>query len=55
MVNSKTTDKLKIVCDTAIELLKSKPNLSEKVKSINIIWTNIDDTPVPDIKIEFYE
>lgn len=55
MVDSKTTDKLKLICNAAVELLKVDPSLTEKVKSIMVMWTKVDDIAVPDIKIEFHE
>lgn len=55
MVESKTTDKLRIICQAAQDLLKSDNRLSEKVKSISIVWSKIDGVAVPDIKIDFFE
>lgn len=55
MVDSKTTDKLRIVCDAAKDLVKNSPEITEKLKSISIIWTKVDGVAVPDVKIEFHE
>jgi len=55
MLTSHSTDKLQIVCDTAKELVKNSPNITEKLKSISIVWTKVDGIAVPDIKIELYE
>ena len=55
MVNSKSTDKLLIICNTAKDILSKNPELVDKLKSVNIVWKNIDDMAVPDVKIEFHE
>lgn len=55
MVDSKTTDKLLIICNTAKDILSKNPELADKLKSVNIIWKEVDGMGVPDVKIEFYE
>lgn len=55
MVNSKTTDKLVVICNTAKEILSKSPELADRLKSVSIVWKEVDGTAVPDVKIEFYE
>lgn len=55
MVESKTTDKLLIICNTAKDILSKNPELTDKLKSVSIVWKEFDDITVPDVKIEFYE
>lgn len=55
MVNSKSTDKLNIICSTAKDILTSNPEMQDKLKSVSIVWKEIDGMAVPDVKIEFYE
>lgn len=55
MVDSKSTDKLSIVCSTAKEILARNPEIKDKLKSLSIVWKEIDGMAVPDVKIEFHE
>lgn len=55
MVESKSTDKLLIVCNTAKEIISKNPEMKDKIKSISIIWKEIEGMAVPDINIEFYD
>lgn len=55
MSTSHSTDKLKIICEAAKDIIKNNPDIGEKIKSISIVWTDYDDVIVPDVKIEFYE
>ena len=52
---SHSTDKLKIICEAAKDIVKNNPDIVKKVKSISIVWTDYDDVIVPDVKIEIYE
>lgn len=55
MVDSKTTDKLLIICNTAKDVLSKNPELADKLKTVSIVWKEVDGMAVPDVNIEFYE
>jgi hypothetical protein len=56
---SRSTDKIQIMCDTAIRIMKYQPDIIDRLKSVKIEWVDASltacDGPVavPNITIEF--
>lgn len=57
VTNSKSTDKLILVCDVLEKRILAESELKSRVKKIEIIWKTLVDKDdglfVPDLKIEF--
>lgn len=59
-LESKSTDKLRIVCQSIEKNILSDPALKKKIKSINISWVSVDAgdgelMPCPKLEVTFYE
>jgi hypothetical protein len=52
---SKSTDKLNVLRQIASDTLRQDPKALEKIKSIELTWTDYSEITVPNVRIEFHE
>ena len=55
MVESKSTDKLALLTQTAQRALAADPKLLDKLHSVSVSWSEVGDVAVPSIRIEFHK
>jgi hypothetical protein len=53
MVDSKSTDKLALLTQTAQRALAADPAILDKIQSISVTWSEVGDVAVPDVRIVF--
>lgn len=53
-VESKSTDKLKLVTEAAVNILNKNPKLADRLASVTVTWVEVDDAAVPNIDLRFY-